>query len=120
MSACTSLARSRMPHGTLTAWRTHAGTTRRAQRGTQRACGVSHAAAKACAHRGVDKADDGFHYLCRLDPFGSLLRSLQLALERRIVDNLPELGKGFGVRVHADGDGLVGCVPVVDIGTVLE
>jgi len=48
------------------------------------------------------------------------LRSLQLALERRIVDNLQELGKGFGVRVHADGDGLVGCVPVVDVGTVLE
>ena len=104
----------------MTAWRTHAGTTRRAQRGTQRACGVSHAAAKACAHRGVDKADDGFHYLCRLDSFGSLLRSLQLALERRIVDNLLELGKGFGVRVHADGDGLVDCVPVVDVGTVLE
>ena len=120
MSACTSLARSRMPHGTLTAWRTHAGTTRRAQRGTPRTCGVSHAAATACAHRGVDKADDGFHYLCRLDSFGSLLRSLQLALERRIVDNLLELGKGFGVRVHADGDGLVDCVPVVDVGTVLE
>jgi hypothetical protein len=48
------------------------------------------------------------------------LRSLQLALERRIVDNLQELGKGFGVRVHADGDGLVGCVPVADVGTVLE
>ena len=104
----------------MTAWRTHAGTTRRAQRGTQRACGVSHAAAKACAHRSVDKADDGFHYLCRLDPFRSLLRSLQLALERRIVDNLLELGKGFGVRVHADGDGLVDCVPVADIAIVLK
>ena len=57
MSACTSLARSRMPHGTLTAWRTHAGTTRRAQRGTQRACGVSHAAAKACLPADEDSAD---------------------------------------------------------------
>ena len=48
------------------------------------------------------------------------MRSLQLALERRIVDNLTELGEGFGMRVHAEGDGLVGCVPVVDISTVLE
>jgi hypothetical protein len=48
------------------------------------------------------------------------LRSLQLAPERHIVDNLLELGKGFGVRVHADGDGLVDCVPVVDVGTVLD
>ena len=62
----------------------------------------------------------GLHDFCRLGPFGSLLRSLQLALERRIVDNLQELGKGFGVRVHADGDGLVGCVPVADVGTVLD